>query len=116
MWLDFLLIRVALPIARGMYLRAVVPWSTEIALMYIESTSTCPFDRSVALASALRINLATGFAAARRVNLRMFSADPTGLPLTSEATSATFRGAIRSDLRCALDSIASYLTSAAARV
>src|SRR6266849_1767933 len=73
--------------------------------MYSASTSTSPFERSVAFATALSISLAIGLAAARRVNFRMLSAAPTGLPRIKDATSATFRGAIRSILRWACVSI-----------
>src|SRR5258708_32929490 len=69
------------------------------------SRSTSPFEGSVAFAAALSISLAIGLAAARLVNLRMLSAAPTGLPRTRDATSATLRGAIRSILRWACDSI-----------
>src|SRR5437868_13014575 len=69
------------------------------------SMSTEPLLRSVAFAIADSMSFFTGFAAARLVYCRMLTAAPTGLPRTSAATTETFRGAMRRNLRCAMASI-----------
>src|SRR4051812_311679 len=89
--------------------RAVGPWSTLMLFTISLSMSTDPLERSVAFAIADSISFFTGRAAARLVNWRMPTAWPTDLPRTSAATTETFRGAMRRNLRCAVASMADPL-------